>query len=59
MSKPALAAAIIAIVLLLALAVSLIVGTGVFFRIKKGATSDNFEVNASMMEYFANSYLQN
>ena len=59
MSKPALAAAIIAIVLLLALAVSLIVGTGVFFRIKKGATSDNFEVNASMMEYYANSYLQN
>lgn len=59
MSKPALAAAIVAIVLLLALAVSLIVGTGVFFRIKKGSTSDNFEVNASMMEYYANSYLQN
>ena len=59
MSKPALIAAIIAIVILVALAVSLIVGTGIFFRVQKGASSDNFEVNASMMEYYANSYMQN
>ena len=59
MSKPALIAMIVAIALLLAFAVALLAGSGFFFRIKKGASSDNFDVNASMMEYYANSYYQN
>ena len=59
MSKPALIAVIVSIVLLLSFAVALLAGSGFFFRIKKGASSDNFKVNASMMEYFANSYYQN
>ena len=59
MSKPALIAMIVSIVLLFAFAVALLAGSGFFFRIKKGASSDNFDVNASMMEYFANSYYQN
>ena len=59
MSKPALIAMIVAIALLLAFAVALLAGSGFFFRIKKGASSDNFDVNASMMEYFANAYYQN
>ncbi len=59
MSKPALVASIIAIVLVLALVAALLFTSGFFFRVQKGATSDNFEVNASMMEYFANSYVEN
>ena len=59
MSKPSLIAMIIAIVMLVALAVSLIAGSGFFFRVKKGASSDDFKVNAAMMEYYANSYYQN
>lgn len=59
MSKPALAAAIISVVMLLALALSLLAGSGFFFRIRKGASTENFKVNASMMEYYTNSYMQN
>ncbi len=59
MSKNSLIALIVAAVILLSFLLSLLVGTGIFFRAKKGAASDNFEVNASMMEYFANSYYQN
>ena len=59
MSRNALIATVIALVIVLAFALSLIAGTGIFFRAKKGATSDNFKVNASMMEYYANSYFQN
>lgn len=59
MSKSSCIAVIIAIVMLLALAISLLASSGVFFRMKKGASSDNFKVNASMMEYYANSFYQN
>ena len=59
MSKSSLIAVIVAAVILLGFLLSLVAGTGIFFRVKKGASSDNFEVNASMMEYFANSYYQN
>jgi hypothetical protein len=59
MSKPALAAAIVSIVILLGLVVSLLAGSGLFFRIQDGASSDNFNINASMMEYFTQSYYSN
>ena len=59
MSKTSLIAVIVAAVILLGFLLSLVAGTGIFFRVKKGASSDNFKVNASMMEYFANSYYQN
>ena len=59
MSKPALAAAIVSIAILLGLVVSLLASSGLFFRVKDGASSDNFEVNASMMEYYTQSYYSN
>lgn len=59
MSKPALAAAIVSIAILLGLVVSLLAGSGLFFRIQDGASSDNFDVNASMMEYYTQSYYSN
>ena len=59
MSKPALAAAIVSIAILLGLVVSLLASSGIFFRVKNGASSDNFDVNASMMEYYTQSYYSN
>lgn len=59
MSKPVLAATIVSIVILLGLVVSLLAGSGFFIRIQKGASSDNFTVNASMMSYYTNSVYQN
>ena len=59
MTKPALAAMIVSIVILLGLVVSLLAGSGFFIRIQKGASSENFEINASMMSYYTNSYYQN
>lgn len=59
MSKGSRIAVIVAVVMLVALALSLLASSGLFFRMKKGASSDNFKVNASMMEYYANSYYQN
>lgn len=59
MSKASLAALIVTIAILLGLVVSLLAGTGIFVRIQKGASSENFKVNGSMMSYYANSYYQN
>ena len=59
MSKPALAAAIVSIAILLGLVVSLLASSGMFFRSQDGASSDNFDVNASMMEYYTQSYYSN
>ncbi len=59
MSGPALAALIVTIAILFGLVVSLLAGTGLFVRIRKGASSENFKVNGSMMSYYANSYYQN
>ena len=59
MTKPALAAMIVSIVILLGLVLSLLAGSGFFIRIQKGASSENFEINASMMSYYTNSYYQN
>lgn len=59
MSKSGRIAVIVAIIMLLALAASLLAGGGFFFRVQKGASSDNFKVNASMMEYYTMSYYQN
>ena len=59
MSKPALAATIVSIVILLGLVVSLLAGSGFFFRSQDGASSDNFEINASMLEYYSQSVYQN
>lgn len=58
MSGPALAAMIVSIVILLAFLLSLVASTGFFFRIQAGASSQNFNVNASMMSYFTNAYYQ-
>ncbi len=59
MRGPTLAALIVSIVILLAMVVSLVASSGIFVRAKVGASSDNFEVNASMMSYYTNSYYQN
>lgn len=59
MSKASLAALIVTIAILLGLVVSLLSGTGLFVRIQKGASSEHFKVNGSMMTYYANSYYQN
>ena len=59
MSGPALAALIVTIAILFGLVVSLLAGTGLFVRIRKGASSEHFKVNGSMMSYYANSYYQN
>ena len=59
MTKSALAATIVSIVILLGLVVSLVASSGILFRVKAGASSDNFEVNASMMEYYTQSYYSN
>lgn len=58
LSGPAIAAIIVCIAILLGLVASLVASTGVFFRAKDGASSENFEVNASMMEYYTNSIYQ-
>ena len=59
MSGPRLAALIVTIAILLGLVLSLLAGSGFFVRIRKGASSENFKVNGSMMAYYANSYYQN
>ena len=59
MSGPSLAALIVTIAILFGLVVSLLAGTGLFVRIRKGASSEHFKVNGSMMSYYANSYYQN
>lgn len=59
MTKPAFAAMIVSIVILLGLVLSLLSGSGLFIRIQKGASSENFDINASMMSYYINSYYQN
>ena len=58
MSGPSLAALIVTIAILLGLVVSLLAGSGLFVRLKKGASSENFEINGSMMSYYTNSYYQ-
>ncbi len=59
MSGSAIAALIVTIAILFGLVVSLLAGTGLFVRVRKGASSDNFKINGSMMSYYANSYYQN
>lgn len=59
MSRPALAALIVSIVLVVAMIVSLVASSGLFTRIKKGAYTENFEVNGSMLAYYTASYYQN
>lgn len=58
MNKNVLIASVIAIVILVAFAVSLLSSSGLFVRVQKGASTDNFTVNGAMMEYFANSTYQ-
>ncbi len=58
LSGPAIAAIIVCAAILIGLVASLVASTGVFFRAKDGASSENFEVNASMMEYYTNSIYQ-
>ena len=52
MSKNSLIATVVAIVILVAFAVSLMASSGLFVRVQKGAYSENFEINGSMMDYF-------
>ena len=52
MSKNSLIATVVAIVILVAFAVSLVASSGLFVRVQKGASSENFEINGSMMDYF-------
>lgn len=59
MSGPKLAATIVSLAILIGLVISLLAGSGLFVRAQKGASSENFTVNGSMMEYFTMSYYQN
>ena len=52
MSKNSLIATVVAIVILVAFVVSLVASSGLFVRVQKGAYSENFEINGSMMDYF-------
>lgn len=58
-SGPALAALIVSIVLIVAMIVSLVASSGLFTRIKNGASTENFKINGSMLEYYTASYYQN
>lgn len=58
-SGGSLAAIIVSVLILLGLILSIVASQGVFMRLKKGASSDNFKVNGSMMEYYFNSYYSN
>lgn len=58
-SGPALAAIIVSIVLIVAMIVSLVASSGIFTRLKNGASTDNFEINGSMLQYYTMSYYQN
>ncbi len=58
MSGPSLAALIVCAAILLGLVISLLAGSGLFVRVQKGASSENFEINGSMMSYYTNSYYQ-
>ncbi len=59
MSGPSLAALLVCAAILLGLVVSLVLSSGITVRAQEGASSENFEVNGSMMSYFTNSYYQN
>ncbi len=59
MSGGSIAAIIISILILIGLVLSLLAQSGAFLRIRKGAKSDNFEVNPAMMKYFAVTYVDN
>jgi hypothetical protein len=59
MSGPSLAALIVCVAILLGMVVSLVLSSGITVRAQEGASSENFEVNGSMMSYFTNSYYQN
>ena len=52
MSKNSLIATIVAIALLVAFVVTILASSGIFVRAQKGASSENFEINGSMMDYF-------
>ena len=54
-----LIAAILVVVILIGLVFVILDRCGVFLRVQEGASSDNFEINASMMEYYSKSYVNN
>ncbi len=58
-SGPALAAIIVSIVLIVAMIVSLVASSGIFTRLKTGASTENFKINGSMLQYYTMSYYQN
>lgn len=58
LSGPCIAAIIVCAAILLGLVASLVASTGIFFRMQKGASSENFSINGSMMEYYTNSIYQ-
>ena len=58
MSGPSIAALIVTIAILIGLVVSLLAGSGLFVRVQKGASSENYEINGSMMSYYVNSFYQ-
>ena len=59
MSGSSIAAIIVSALILLGLLLSILSSNGVFLRAKKGAESENFEINGSMMSYYTNAYYQN
>ena len=59
MGRPALIATIISVVIVLALVVSLVASTGIFVRVQAGASTENFNVNGSMLSYYTYSYYSN
>ena len=59
MTKSSLIATVVAVVILVAFALSLMSTSGLFVRATTGASSENFKVNGSMMSYYFNSYYSN
>lgn len=59
LSGPNIAAIIVSALILLGLVFSILSTNGVFVRAQKGAESDGFDVNGSMMSYYTNTYYQN
>ncbi len=59
MTKASLIATVVSVVILVAFAFTLVSSTGLFARMTNGASSDNFEINGAMIDYFAQVALQN
>ena len=59
MTKSALVATVISVVILVSFVVAILASTGLFVRMQSGASTENFKINGSMIHYFAQSAFTN